>query len=371
MLKLLMSAVLVSFAAAAHTADIVIASVGPLTGPLALNGNANLDGSRACIEEANAAGGVNGQKLRLVHADDKYQPADTVRLARMLLDQDKPVAFLNLLGSANVQALMKEKLLENSRTPAIGITPGADVLRNPGSPWIFHTQVSDSAQLRRILAHLSTIGLTRLAVAYQDSPFGHGNMKFVEEFAASQKVSIVARVAVPNPADDLKAASAALRPANAQAYLMIMAPNSGIAFVRDVRASGDATPIYGMSYVPAKEIFEKAGSGAASGIGLAQVTPNTFSSNSALVRRFQTVMAKHGARGAEPGQLHLIGYLNCRVMLEALRQAGSNPTGEKVQLAMRKVKTDLGGYHVDFTGGTEGARYIDIGVITREGRLQY
>lgn len=358
-------------AATAHGADIVVANVGPLSGPLAINGAANFEGSKACIEEENAKGGINGQRIRIVKEDDRYSPEETVRLVRMVALRDKPVAFINLLGSANVLALMKDQALEEMRIPALGVTPGADVLRKPGSTWIYHTQAGDRAQLQRIASHLATIGLTRIGVAYQDSPFGHGNMKIVEELAASLKLTITKRVPVPNPSDDLKAAAAELRNANAQAYLMIMAPNSGIAFVRDVRGSGDKTAIYGMSYVPAKSIVEKAGTDVAVGVGLAQVTPNTFSSNSALVRRFRAAMSQYAAAESNPGQLHLIGYLNCRVLMEALRATGANPNGERLKAALRRLKVDTGGYFVDFSAGNEGSRYVDIGVVTRDGRLQY
>jgi branched-chain amino acid transport system substrate-binding protein len=350
---------------------LVVAHVGPFTGPLAVNGLANHEGAKACVEEANVAGGVRGQTLRLVREDDEYKPESTVRLVRLVAQRDKPVAFLNLLGSANVGALLKDNTFEEIRIPAVGVTPGADVLRRPGSAWMFHVHASDSAQIKRILGHLSTIGLRRVAVAYQDIPFGHGGMKIVDENAPAAKLEVVGRVPVPSATEDFKAVVAELRKSNAQAYVMILVPNSGAAFVAHMRTAGDATPIYGMSYVPVKAIVQKAGANASLGIGLAQVTPNTFSTTTALVRQMNAAMGKYATAGTEPSQLHLIGYLSCRVLLEGLRLAGPGATPEKLKAALQRVRTDLGGYHVDFAGANEGSRFVDIGVVTRDGRLLY
>jgi branched-chain amino acid transport system substrate-binding protein len=354
-----------------HTGELVVGHVGPFSGPLSGNGLANHEGAKACVDELNAAGGVNGNTLKLVREDDQYKPDETVRLLRDVAQRDRPIAFINLLGSANVGAVLKDKTLEDIKIPVVGVTPGADGLRSPGNPWLFHVHASDTAQLRRILSHLSTVGLMNIAVVYQDIPFGHGGLKFVEDVAPTFKMTITGRVAVPSAADDLATQAARLRATKAQAYVMILVPNSGTSLVRDIRKNGDATPIYGMSYVPVKGILDKAGSDSAVGIGLAQVTPNTFSSTTGLARRFHAAMDRYAGAGAPHSQLHLIGYLSCRVLVEGLRQAGSSPTPLKLQTSLRKVRADLGGYAVDFAGGNEGAKYVDIGVVTRDGRLMY
>lgn len=355
----------------AMAGELVIAQVGPFTGPLSINGIANYDGTKSCVDETNAEGGVNGNKLKLIHEDDQYKPDETIRLLREVAKRDKPIAFINLLGSANASAVLKDQTLESLKIPVVGVTPGADSIRNADNPWLFHLHASDNAQLRRIMGHLSTLGIKRVAVVYQDIPFGQGGMKFIDEIAPSLSVTVVGRVPVPSAADNLTSQAAALRTSNAQAYVMILAPNSGTSLARDVRVGKDTTPIYGMSYVPVKGIIDKTGGANAAGIGLAQVTPNTFSASSALVRRFRAAMTKHVPALKEHNQLHLIGYMSCRVVVEGLRQAGKSPTSENLQASLRKVRIDLGGYMVDFAGTNVASKFVDIGVITSDGRLMY
>ena len=164
----------------AHAQDVVVADVGPMSGPLAGNGIANYEGAKAYFDQVNAQGGINGQKIRLVREDDQYKADETIRLVQEVAKRDRPAAFINLLGSANVTAMFKDKTFDKVATPFVGITPGAEALRNPGSPWMFHVQAGDRAQLRRVLTHLSTIGLNKIAVVYQDIPFGKSGLGCVD-----------------------------------------------------------------------------------------------------------------------------------------------------------------------------------------------
>lgn len=350
-------------------AEIVIAQVSPTTGPLSVTAVGNYEGARAYFETVNAQGGIHGQKIRFVHGDDQYKPAETVRLVEEIALRDKPLAFVNLFGSANVLALQSSKVLERAKIPAIGATPGAEAMRTPGSPWVFHVHAGDRAQIRHILQHLSTLGITRIATAYQDNPMGKSGLAHFDEAVAELKLDVAGRVAVPPVGEQLAATAKKLRETGAQAYVMVLVRNSGAALVRDVRAAGDRTPLYGMSYVPAEAILEKAPLESAVGVGLAQVLPNAAAEKTSLTREFRAAMRKFLPK-SEPSNPHLTGYVAARVAVEAIRRAGPNPTPEKVAAAMRQLDVDLGGLPESFTGGRNvGTQWVDIGVVDRRGQL--
>jgi ABC-type branched-subunit amino acid transport system substrate-binding protein len=363
----------IGYAWSSHAAsELVVAQVGPMTGPLGPNGVANFLGAKACFDLVNAQGGVNGEKIRFVREDDRYKADETLRLLELVTKRDKPVAFVNVLGSANVSAVLKEKLLDRIEVPVIGVTPGAEDLRQPGSPWLFHVHAGDKSQIERILSHLSTLGATRVAVVYQDIPFGKSGLALVDKLAGPMKIEVLGRVPVPAGSDDLKVAAAELRKTGAQTYLMILAPNSGASLIRDARQAGDRTPIYGMSYVPVDAIVAKAPPGSAVGVALAQVTPNASTLNTGVTREFRQAMSRFAPDVTEPSQLHLVGYLAARITVEGLRLAGANPTPTALAKTLRRVRMDLGGYIVDFTGGDNvGSRYVNIGVVDGRGRLMY
>ena len=207
----------------------------------------------------------------------------------------------------------------------------------------------------------------------QDIPFGKSGLGFVDEMAPGLKVEIAARIAAPSASEDFKAVAQQLKAANAKTYLMILTPNSGAAMVRDLRATGDRTPIYSMSYVPASAILEKAPLKDAVGIALAQVTPNPDVPHTPLSRDFRAAMDKFLPEVKARSSMQMIGYVNARIAGEAIRRAGPNPTPDKVAAALRQLRVDLGGYLVDFpaNGKNVGAEFVDIGVVDSRGKLMY
>ena len=69
--------------------EIVIGTAQDLSGPIVNFSKAAVNGMRMRIDEANAAGGINGRKLRLVVEDHGYDPKKAVLAAQKLVQQDK------------------------------------------------------------------------------------------------------------------------------------------------------------------------------------------------------------------------------------------------------------------------------------------
>src|SRR5689334_19503688 len=73
-------------------ADILIAVVGPMsvtamTGQYAALGEEMTRGAEMAVKDANAAGGINGEQLRLLVADDGCDPEQAVAVAGALAKQ--------------------------------------------------------------------------------------------------------------------------------------------------------------------------------------------------------------------------------------------------------------------------------------------
>ena len=353
--------------------EIVIATVAPFSGPLAENGEGNYVGAKAYIDSVNARGGVNGNKIRLVREDDRYIASETLRLVELVAKRDNPVAFINLIGSPNVSLLLKSKTFENLMIPAIGVTPGSELLTNPGSKLIFHVQASDRAQLEKILDQQRTIGSTRIAVVYQDIPFGHAGLAFIESRLAQKGMQIVAKAPMASGQLDAKAVANLLREARPQSLVLVLSPYSAAAFVREIRAAGDATPIYSMSYTPPATLIDKAGVAASVGIALSQVVPNSGSATTGIVREYQAVHDQYAPKGAQYSSYSLVGFIAAKVTIEGLKRLGPNPTPARLATTVNGIRDlNLGGYVVDFSAGDRiGSRYVTIGVIGTNGKLIY
>lgn len=352
--------------------DLVVVQVSPMSGMAGGFGMALFAGAKACFDSVNSQGGIYGEKVRFLAEDDQFNASETMRLMRVVALRNQPVAFLNMTLGDQSASILDDGVLDQLKIPVIGIQPGSEDLRSPGNPWLFHTGSGDNTQIHRVISHLSTIGLRKLAVAYQDTPFGKSGVAHVDKLAAASKVEIVARMVIPLGQEDMKDPARELRKHGAQAYVMILAPNSASSLIRDVRASGDHTLMYGMSYLSVDEVLGKTSIPQAAGIGLAQVTPNPTTLTSGLTRDFHKAMRSFSPKTVNYTQAHLFGYIAARTTVEALRRAGPAPNPARLTAALRQLKIDFGGYMVDFSGGKNaGSTFSDIAVIDSSGNLRY
>ncbi|HEY2979398.1 MAG TPA: hypothetical protein VGJ35_15660, partial [Burkholderiaceae bacterium] len=75
--------------------------------------------------------------------------------------------------------------------------------------------------------------------------------------------------------------------------------------------------------------------------------------------------------GARLGITTLEGYIAGRVAVEAAQAAlkVGNLNRARMKESLAGMRQDLGGYRVEFAGGTQGSRYVDLLAIDRYGRL--
>lgn len=98
--------------------EITLGAFTPMTGPVADPGNGALKGMQVVFDAVNAAGGINGRQIKLVTADDKYDPAEAQTAARRLNEQDQVFAFAGGVGTPNFVAVLP--YIKSEAIPAIG-----------------------------------------------------------------------------------------------------------------------------------------------------------------------------------------------------------------------------------------------------------
>lgn len=84
--------------------EIVIGTHQDLSGPIKGWGVPVANGMKMAVEEINAAGGVNGRKIRLVVEDSGYDPKKAVLASQKLIERDKIFAMVGAMGSPTVLA---------------------------------------------------------------------------------------------------------------------------------------------------------------------------------------------------------------------------------------------------------------------------
>ena len=84
--------------------EIVIGTHQDLSGPVKVWGVSVSNGMKMAVEEINAAGGINGRKLRMILEDNGYDPKKAVLASQKLIERDKIFAMVGPMGSPTVLA---------------------------------------------------------------------------------------------------------------------------------------------------------------------------------------------------------------------------------------------------------------------------
>src|SRR6266851_2513379 len=84
--------------------EIVIGTHQDLSGPIKVWGVPVSNGMKMAVEEINAAGGINGRKLRLILEDSGYDPKRAVLASQKMVERDKIFAMVGPMGSPTVLA---------------------------------------------------------------------------------------------------------------------------------------------------------------------------------------------------------------------------------------------------------------------------
>src|SRR5436190_23079540 len=109
----------------AQSREIVVAQVAAFTGAQAVSGKAIRAGIKLYLDHINEAGGIGGDRIKLVTYDDGYKSDETVRLVKDVLVKEAPMAFIGVLGTANNEAIAKDGVLQRANVPLVGAISGA------------------------------------------------------------------------------------------------------------------------------------------------------------------------------------------------------------------------------------------------------
>lgn len=355
----------------AVAADLLIAQVAPLSGPLTPTGTHLRAGAQLYFDAVNAGGGIHGNKLTLLSRDDGYKAAETVRQVRELLRESQPLALFGIVGTGNVQALLKEKLLDEAGVPLITVRTGASTVVNSGNPWLFATRASYAAEIEKIVQQYETIGYRRFAVFYQNDPFGLDGLASAEATVKKAGGSLVVKASYEKNTTEVAAAVKAIAAADVQAVIMVSNTAASAEFVKQSRAIGNLAQFVALSVTDGPQVAARIGKETAKGLAITQVVPDPNARAIPLIREIQENFARFKPQGVTLNHTLIEGYLGAKILGEGLRRAGPNPTRKKLRDALEQIRDyDIGGQYISYSAANHnGADYVDITILNKEGRL--
>jgi branched-chain amino acid transport system substrate-binding protein len=348
----------------ADTADIVLGHSGILSGPLGAPVKGLLAGAELAFAAANGAGGVNGRRVRVVSLDDELKPDKAVANYEALLAEHKALAFFSCVGSGTTAAAAR--VLKDSGAPLVGGFAVADSARDKTLGAAYYVRATTGREAEALVQHLTTIGITRIAVAHLDNPGGAEALKLLEAALARHQLKPLAAAGMKGDASNAPEMAKALAAGEPQAVLMYLGGALGGELMKATWALGNAPSFYGLSIVPGELIARSVGE-KARGLAISQVMPYPWNGADPQVLEYQRLAT---ASQVPLGYYTFEGYANALVMLDALRRAGPDPNRQRLHAALKATKLRIVNMGVDFGSGLHtGSRFVELVQLTHQGRF--
>ncbi len=307
-------------------------------------------GIDTAFNRVNEAGGVDGRMLRLIAADDGYEPTRTPEAMKQLYEKDQVFGIIGNVGTPTavvaVPYALERKLL------FFGAFTGANVLRHdPPDRYVFNYRASyaeETDAVVRYLVKLRRLQPRQIAVFAQQDAYGDSGFAGVAKAFRALGVSDSAilrlnykrnTVDVEEAVNQLKAQKPPIK-----AVVMVSTYRAAAKFIEKTRDLYPGMIYTNVSFVGSTALAEELmllGARYASGVIVTQVVP-AVSGYSSLVLEYKNALAKYFP-GEAPDYVSLEGYVSANVLIQALKRAGPQLDTEKLIDNLESMRNlDLG-----------------------------
>jgi len=352
----LLSLALASFApvlsAGTAQAQIKIGVAGPMTGALAVYGQQMKNGAEMAVADIDAKGGVLGQPLKLIVADDQADPKQGVSVANKLAGDGAKFVAGHLNSGVSIAA--------SDVYADYGIVEISPATTNPTYtdrklPNVFRTCGRDDQQGKVAGAYLAaTFAGKKIAVLDDKTTYGRGLAEETRKELVAHGITPVLTESINGGEKDYGALVSKIKAAQADVvYFGGTHADAGL-IIRQMRDQGVPALLMGGDGINSAELAAIAGDAAIEG------TLMTFSPDPRKIPGSAEVVARFRAKSIEPEAFTLYTYAAVEVWAQAANEAKSTDAAKvaKVIHSGRAFPTVVGALSYDAKGDITTPAYV-------------
>ncbi len=331
----------------------------PLTGPNKDYGHQIKLGVETAFRSANDAGGIHGRMLRIIAADDGYEPARTAETMKQLYEKDQVFGFFGNFGTATA-VVAAPFALDRQMLFYAGYSGASVLRRDPPDRYVFNYRASYAEETETVVRYLVKVRRLKpeqIAVFAQQDAFGDAGFAGVAKAMRALRGGdggFILRTGYPRNTLDIDPAIAMLK-ANKTPIKAVVMVATYRAAAKFIEKTHDAYP--GLIYtnpsavggISLRDELMLLGPKYAQGVIVTQVVP-AVDGYSSLILEYKTALAKYFG-GEAPDYVSLEYYVAARVLIEGLKRAGPQLDTEKLVDSLENMRNfDIGlGTPVNFS----------------------
>jgi branched-chain amino acid transport system substrate-binding protein len=332
----------VAVSAGIASAQVKVGAVLSVTGPASFLGDPEKKTLEIYVDEINAKGGINGQKLSLVTYDDGADANNARTFATRLIEEDKIAGMVG--GSTTGATMAMIPLFEEAGIPLISLA-GAIQVVEPVRKWVFKTPHTDKMACEKIFADLKKRNLTTIALISGTDAFGKSMRDQCVAVAQKSGITVAHEESYgPRDSDMTPQLTNIKGKAGVQAVVNPGFGQGPAIVTRNYRQLGITLPLYQSHGVASKQFIDLAGPAAegvrlpASALLVADKLPDNDPQKPVVVNYTKTYKGKTGQDVSGFGGHAWDGLM---IFAEAAKRAGSFDKA-KVRDEIEKTKNFIG-----------------------------
>lgn len=309
--------------------EIKIGVQGVLSGVAAAIGDNAREGAELLAKQVNGAGGINGDKIKLVVIDDKADPNDAVEAARRLIEAEKVVAIANMGTSTTFRA--SSKISQRYKVPMVGhIQSDPDITKV--NPYAFRICVTAAGLAYPIAQYaIEEMGLKTFAIMTRNDGYGTSITEFFKKKVEELGGKITTAQSYQPAEKDFKAYLIKIQAGNPDAIMLTgFFADSGL-ITKQAAELGVKSKILGQNTLTAPSYQKISGPACEGAVFSANYLPGVLKTSTAE-NFIKTWKEKYGR---EPEVYAAHGYDALAVILEAIKMGATKPT--EIQKNLLKI----------------------------------
>lgn len=358
--------------------EITVGMSTVLVGPALFLGTSFRLGAMTYLNSVNEGGGIQGRKVRLLVYDDGYEPKRAVVNVNKLIKEDKVFCLLGNVGTPTAVAI--KPILESERVPLFAPFTGAESIRNPVSRYLIHYRASYNQELEAFIkGAVDTLHLERIAVFYQDDPYGKAVLSAAKLALSKREMYTVAEGTYTRNFLDVSRALTDIMAARPDAVVMAGTYSACAKFIINwkrqsiMKRSADPDPVFmNVSFVGPDKLQELLGKYGEKSVVTQVVPPFSGSGNDLpAVNDYLTLLKKYYPQ-EKPSFVGMEGFLATKVFVEVLRRSGRDLTRERfIQTAEGIQGLDIqAGNSISFSPTNHQGSEVIYPTVIRNGQFQ-
>ena len=330
--------------------EVLFGMAAPFSGAAKELGRQMKLGIDTAFNQINDAGGVEGRMLKLITADDGYEPTRTGNAMKQLYEKDQVFGFIGNVGTPTASVSVPYAL--ERRMLFFSPFTGAGILRHdPPDRYVFNYRPSYAEETDaavHYLVKLRRIPPKQIAVFAQQDSYGDSGFAGVAKAYRALGIadSSIVRLGYKRNTVDVDEAVNQLKvlKPSIKAVVMVATYRAATKFIEKTRDQFPGMIYTNVSFVGSTALADELtllGPRFANGVIVTQVVPAVGGYSSAVLE-YKNALAKYFP-GEAPDYVSLEGYIAAKLLIQAMKRVGPQLDTEKLIDALEDLHNlDLG-----------------------------